>query len=272
MEEIQKLKVKDFNLLCVKVYAVKQPSLRMPHKCDNCEQIYNNKEGIDCLFCGENKHIKCYISYPHGKAKHFFMPDMVVMAVTNNNLFFVCESCREAKVESKPNMETIKDEINQKLNELLTKIEKIENKIEDKEFKTKGENNSTTQMSYAKVVKINVKNGRNSKNSNTLEKVRNSIDPREFQASDMRSTSTGGVTFKCKLDDENKIETEIKKKLGSNFNVEINETKKPTLKIFGLYDDKNLSYQKLEELIRAQNLSLISDKNSISQMKLNIIL
>ncbi|CRL06367.1 CLUMA_CG019288, isoform A [Clunio marinus] len=246
----------------------------MPEKCNNCEKFYKDNEGVDCLFCGENKHIKCFVSYPSDKAEHFFLPQMVIQAVRNNNLYFVCESCKEAKIKYQSNpVETAIDEIDQKLQKLMIKMTQIElkvfeNKDEEEEVKIKGDNNSTTQMSYAKIVKIDVKNGRNSKNINTLQKVRNSIDPHKLQPSNMRSTSTGGVTFKCYLDDENKIETEIKKKLGSNFNVEINETKKPTLKIFGLYDDKNLSYQKLEELMRAQNLSLISDKNYISVKKI----
>ncbi|CRL05517.1 CLUMA_CG018121, isoform A [Clunio marinus] len=236
----------------------------MAVKCKKCEKFYKNKEGANCFICGVNKHMECDVMFHSSKAKHPFTCDMTLLAIQNNHLFFICESCQDAKTNPKSNsVEYVNNELTQKLNEILKKVLQLEEKIEEKGVNTKGEKIESTQMSYAKVVKIDLKNGRSSKNINAMEKVRNSIDPQKLQASDMRSTPNGGVTFKCQVEKEQDIEAEIKKKLGSNFDVKINEQRKPSLRIYGLYDDKNLSSQTLEDMIRTQNSSLIQKTNSL---------
>jgi hypothetical protein len=122
-------------------------------------------------------------------------------------------------------------------------------------------------MSWSQIVTINPKK-KGMKEGETKDKVRKVIDPKDVGASTMKPTAAGGVKFKCNRGNNNILAEEIKKKMRANFEVKFADERKPSVKIIGLFDDKNSTAEQLEMSIRNQNEKTINTEDYIKIEKI----
>jgi hypothetical protein len=140
--------------------------------------------------------------------------------------------------------------------------------------------NNNNSFHRAKVVTIMPKNRKDKEKSNTREKVRKSIDPTMTNATEMRNTVKREVKLNCKTNDKNKLESDIKRKLGANYNqkllkilscfcynITITDQRRPKVKIVGVYDEKNLKNDEFEEIVKKQNDTLIRETDYLEIVK-----
>lgn len=224
-------------------------------KCSKCRKLFTNlSESIKCFLCQERLHVKC------GEPN---FGNMVVEALSGGRgMRWVCIRCdKEVAVKASSIQETATTKCVEQFDERIKKLEStIELLLGEKNNKAKGQ--KPTQ-SWSKIVTIVPKSNcdpNDANKTNLREKVRKAINPQSIQATDMRSTTDGGIKFNCcPKDEKKKLEENIKKKLGKSYDVKITDEKKPKIKITGFFDDEQTKHEDVEQMMRSQNLHVLRE-------------
>jgi hypothetical protein len=238
-----------------------QKSEMIELECENCSKKYKEEDTVQCYVCKEYNHIDCQLQAEQ-------LNDSVVMDSIRRKNSLVKYICAVCDYDWDIFGGDFANQMRQLMKKLTEKVENLEMKIESREEKNTNTHEEQQQLTWSQVVTINPKNNRESRKINVKEKVRSAIDPQEFRASTMKATASGGVRFKCQTEKNQNLEDDIKQKLGKNFVVNIVEDRKPSVKITGLFDDKNLNEEQLEECIRNQNSSILNHEDHIKVIKI----
>lgn len=251
----------------------------MASDCDLCAKLMKESEKIFCQGgCGRKFHMKC-VGISAYDVNNFLQKDYLVM---------MCMACRE-KIRSIHKIEVLLNNLNEKLEKMeesvklnnikITDIEKkiaegndiqknvikVNKKVTEEVKKVvSGESNS---LSYANVLKsaVLIKPKKSQKADETKNDLRAAVNPADIgiPISAVKKLNSGAVIVKCD-NDENaiKLKENIENKLGSNYNINKCENKKPRIKILGVRE--NIGEERLILALKNQNEIL---KNAVMEVK-----
>jgi hypothetical protein len=187
---------------------------------------------------------------------------------------WICNSCTVTSSSISDSMSRFESI----LGELSAKVDGIESQISSLSKNQERESASKSVSSFASVLKsrndsesvivISSNNDSSELNRNVvIEKIENSINPEIAKISGVQNLSNKRVLLKSKVSDVGKLVDEMRDNLGTDYDVNIVEKKKPKLKIVGIDKDEDLNEEKLIKAIRAQN-SFVTDEDSMKVVKM----
>lgn len=263
----------------------------MAISCKKCNVDLEERDVARCATCKAVTHIECSRTF-----KNKNIDALLVDKITKIGFKFICNNCTgsfennsqilmdinsvlsklNCKVDSLTDKISDMDSVNEakfdNLNEKISEIKNSFSDLQDKSYEIVNKNNCNSYASILKKSKkstIIVTSKDDSDNDFDLRgKITTCIDPRTEKVANLRIDKNNRAIIESLESNTDKFLSNVKDKLGDDFNVTVFNKSNPRLKIVNFPNTKNLSGEDILLSILSQNSDIIVNESEVKLVKL----